>query len=435
MPPASPIIHLLRRYSRAMSRIFLLFLIATLAACGGPTEQVTLTPRRGIEWQFTAPERYAMSLRMAALARIETRAGQDELAAEYYRAAYHLHQSPALLIGYGQSVEKAKLFAEARDAAELALTFDMSEAQRKLLEDNLKRLSALVPPGLHRVAILVQPYGARVELNRAGRNKLEGPQRVLLGSGDVFLAPGTWNIESSAKGYNSELRTFQVGGPEGNTVAIALTEEESGPMLVGTPNAKPGKIQEKHDVLITPEPKADPVPNKVPEKVPLPDIKPEPDKVPIVPPKLVIPEDKPQDTETGLIAQAPPRSGKSFLHAYGPVTVSALGAAALLAGGWFGLQTRQNAQDVKTLSPGTLSFLSDQTTLISSAQDNSKLANYCFVGGGLLIAAGTAWWILGPSAHPPATTGDAAPPTLWQRISAVPQFSVAPTGFSAAWIF
>ncbi len=377
-------------------------LVASLVmqtACGGGQAETRLAPRPGIEVDMSAPEKYAMALRMAALARVETRSGQDELAAEHFRAAYKLHETTQFLFAFGQAAERAGLHAEAHEAARRALTHDLSDEQRKSIEDNVKRLAALVPPGLQRVAILVKPQGARVELSReaVGHAAVErrGPERIVIGSGEVFLKPGTWHLETSAKGFSSELRTFEVGGAEGDVIAIQLHLEDQGPALVGTPNAKQPKVIEKRLL-----------PDGQEKKV----------------------EVKPGPTVYVETHPAPPQQG--FVSKYGPVGTTILGVLAVGAGGWFGYQTQVAGDNANAVLPGgadynAKTYRQDNLDYLDQANQNALLAQGLFIGGGALIAVGTVWWMLSPS----AATAPAP------ELSAAPEPSFTLSGVALNWRF
>lgn len=392
-----------RRLRQAWTAVLAASLVLQ-SACGGGQAETRMAPRPGIEVDMSAPEKYAMALRMAALARVEARSGQDELAAEHFRAAYKLHETTQFLFAYGQAAERAKLYAEAHEAARRALTHDLTDEQRKSIEENVNRLAALVPPGLQRVAILVRPEGARVELSHeaAGNAKVpvrqgekQGSDRIVIGSGEVFLMPGTWHLETSAKGFSSELRTFQVGGTEGDVIAIQLHLEDQGPALVGTPNARQPKVIDKR-----------PLPEGQEKKV---EIKPGP---------TVYVETRP----------APPAQG--FVSKYGPVSTTVLGVLAVGVGGWFGYQTQVAGDNANAVLPGganynAKTYRQDNLDYLDQANQNARLAQGLFIGGGALIAAGTVWWMLSPSA------ASAPAPEL----SAVPKASFTLSGVALNWRF
>lgn len=397
---------------RAWTRSVACLLVLQLAACGGAEVTAPVAGRRGIEVDLSGPERYAAALRLAALARVEARAGEDQLAAEHFRNAYRLQEAVPFLVAYAQAAERAGLFAEAHDALRRLLGHALSDDQRKIVEVQEKRVAALVPPGLQRVAILVAPDGARVELSREGadKTKLKGPERMLIGSGDVFLQPGAWNLETGAKGFNSELRTVQVGAPEANVVAIQLQPEDQGPALVGTPNARQPQQFDKRPIPLAQDKKPDTAKG----------------------PTLVI-DDHPQSARRGFIAT------------WGPIATTGLGVLAVGAGGWFGYQTQVAADNVASFQPGGSAYdaknlTTNQQTQLDSVRANQRLANYAFIGGGTLVALGSLWWLLqpaAPSAAPSQELTHSARPqaTLPSLSSLLPVPSVSWRGAALSWHF
>ena len=218
-----------------------------LAACsgGGPAAQ---RDRSAAAEEISTPTHYATALRLAALGRVEARSGADELAAEHFRAAYRHHADAEFLRKYAESAERAHLYAEARDATKRALMHPLAAEDRQRLEGDVVRLDKLVQPGLVRVAVQVRPDTARVVLTQGN------VQRTVLGPGQIYLKAGAWGIETSAKGFQSELRTFQVGEGEGEMLAIALHSEETGPALAEVPQGR-GEPERK-----TPIPEVEPEP-------------------------------------------------------------------------------------------------------------------------------------------------------------------------------
>ena len=216
----------------------LCLLFCTLAACGGAGHAVEQSGRLDADGP-TGPERYTQALRLASLARVEARAGLEQLAAEHWRAATRLGGEPIWVVEQAEAQERARLYAEARETATRALARDLNPTEKQRAEQLIARVTPQIPAGLVRVAILVRPEGARVELSRADRKSRRGAERVLIGSGHAWLAPGPWAVETTAKGFYSELRTVQVGG-DGNLVAIALVLEDQGAAMV---NAQPDQEQ------------------------------------------------------------------------------------------------------------------------------------------------------------------------------------------------
>ncbi len=221
-------------------------LLAMLAACGSSTHAVVQSGRLDVDGP-TGPERYAQAVRLAGLARVEARAGLEQLAAEHWRAATRLGGEPIWVVEQAEAQERARLYAEARETAARALARDLNPSEKQRVDQLIARVTPQIPAGLVRVPVLVRPEGARVELSRADRKSRRGAERVLIGTGHAWLAPGTWVVETTAKGFNSELRTVQVGG-DGSLVAIALVAEEQGAAMV---NAQP-EAEEAPAVVVAP---------------------------------------------------------------------------------------------------------------------------------------------------------------------------------------
>ena len=378
-----------------------------VAGCGGQTGGTLATGRLNTEGSPT--ERYSASLRLAALARVELRAGADEMAAEHFKAAYRKHPHADYLLAAAKAAEKAKLYAEAHDALRRCQTHDLPAEERARVTAEIARLAPLVPPQLIRVTVQVQPDGARVELTRQlpGESaKVVGNgarpfDRVVLGTGGVYLAAGMWAVYSTAKGYQSELQTVQVAPDGGEFVAVALAVEDTGPQL------------------------ADPLRSKL--KKPEDGLNPD-DKKP--------PEPEGPVVEFGM-AKTPKRSS---VHTWGPLVASALGVVAVGAGGWFGFQATQNGAQANDLHNQGLSkadYDSNFAFYRQQTESNAQLANYALIGGGTMLAIGTLWWMLAPSQD--ATPNDGAAPKLTEATPkfplALPRLTLAPGGAGLAWTF
>ncbi len=415
LSPALPSPARARGQGRLRIALVLVVLILT-SACGGQTGGTLATGRLNTEGSPT--ERYAASLRLAALGRVELRAGADEMAAEHFKAAYRKHPHPDYLLAAARAAEKAKLYAEAHDALRRAQDHDLAADERSRVAAELVRLEPLVPPGLVRVTVQVQPEGARVELTRQMPGEpakgagaaARSFDRVVLGTGGVFLQAGTWAVYSTARGYQSELQTVQVAPDGGEFVAVALGLEDTGPQL-----AEPVKSRiKKPDGVGVPEDK----------KVPEPD-------GPVV--------------EFGMTT----KPKRSSIHTWGPLVSSALGVVAVGAGGWFGFQATQNGADANDLQAQGLSkaaYDSDFAFYRQQTESNAQLANYAFIGGGALVAIGSLWWMLAPSADAAADegpkpkmtdAGSASRSLIAQGRSGwrPPTLVVLPTGAGLSWTF
>lgn len=401
--------------------------LASLAGCGGSGEQVRLGAETIAD--EPRPQRYAAALRLAAVARVEARAGLDELAAEHFRAAYRKHEDAAFLLAGAVAAERARLYAEASDMLREALTHELPKEQRSKAESDLARVAPQVPAGLVRVPIHVAPEGARVELTRSepGQVRPAGskPDRVVLVSGWVFLQPGTWSIYSTARGYQPELQTVKVVRSGASNVQVALRPEDRGPSVADPTRpsrddrsvAVPGPTPPEDDVGTdvsdasdAPDPSPKPEPKPRPEPIAKPEPKPEPEPKPVVVKK---PKPKPADpdpTEPGLDPGEGPTVeldvayGPQGVHKWGPYATAGLGVALLGAGGFFGYTAQQSGQEASDLGNQNLSpaaYDSQFGKLVQQAEDQALFANLAFAGGGLLLAAGTAWWWFAPVATPP----------------------------------
>jgi hypothetical protein len=375
-----------------------------LAGCGGGLSDVTLGKPVP---EIATPARYSAALRLAALARVEARGGADEVAAEHFRAAYRKYPDVSFLAGYARSAERAKLYAEAHDALRRALSHALSPDERAQVDAEIARLTPLVPSGLVRVALQVAPEGARVELTRQQPGESNGDprksskrsaDRIALGTGWLYLAPGSYAVYSSLKGFQSDLRTLQVTAESADLMAIALAADDAAPQLADT-------TRPKHKGSDTVEP----------------DIK-KPDEGPVVE------------------FQDRPKVRRSPVHTLGPVVLSALGVLAVGAGGFFGWQASQNAASANDLSGQGLSkanYDSQFATYHQAVLNNANFANYALAGGGTLVALGSLWWLLAPSAKAAPASAEAGSAVLTARSAwptlTLPSLAVSPGGVSLQW--
>ena len=416
-----------------------------LAACsgGGPAAQ---RDRSAAAEEISTPTHYATALRLAALGRVEARSGADELAAEHFRAAYRHHADAEFLRKYAESAERAHLYAEARDATKRALMHPLAAEDRQRLEGDVVRLDKLVQPGLVRVAVQVRPDTARVVLTQGN------VQRTVLGPGQIYLKAGAWGIETSAKGFQSELRTFQVGEGEGEMLAIALHSEETGPALAEVPQGR-GEPERKTPI---PEVEPEPEPKVAVKPEPKPVVKVEPKQVVKVEPKPVVkvepkPEPKPvvKEEPKPIVKQEPKPEpiivqpiepttpGPSVVGKYGPVVTSGIGLVALGVGGYFFYQAAKSASDLNALDATHMTSAQYAASFAAGKSDadaNLQKADYIMAAGGVVLAAGLAWWMLAP---PPAATADAAAPHPAATTNALVPRNVAMTHRSLAltWTF
>lgn len=427
------------RWRRRAWRVLTAAVAALLAACSGAQSEGPL-PRPQAD--VATPARYAAALRLAAVARVEARAGSDEMAAEHFRAAYRQFADATFLVAYAQSAERAKLHAEAYDALRRALDHSLSDEERLAVGREVERLRALVPPGLVRVAIQVEPAGTRVELSRAqadGPGSPAAAERIVLGSGIVFLPAGPWTAYSVAKGYQSELRTLHVQPDGGDWLAIALASEDAAPPLGGAPaptavaasiavqpaaaTARPAAPKEAPRVAVPPAESKVQAEAKTSAAPPRPV---ESSRAPVRPAQPTSPTLAPAATATAAAAP-PPRKGPSAVHKWGPIATSALGVLALGAGGLFGMQAIANADAANGLRDQGLSkadYTSQFAFYREATVSDAAMANTAWISGGVLLAAGTVWWLLAPKR--PALTMATLP-------AALPVASQSPAGTAPIW--
>lgn len=330
-----------------------------------------------------------------------------------------MHPLAEFLLAYAKSAERGKLYAESHEALRRALTHQLSTEERALVTADLARLQPMVPPGLVRVAVQVAPAGARLELTRQLPGaKVEDPRkagaartwdRVVLASGGIYLPAGTYAVYATARGYQSEMQTLQVAREGAELIAVALAAEEAGPQLA----------ERNRHITKPPEPE---------------------DKL----------EDKHQPEVQGPVVEfgVQRKAGRSAIHTWGPLGSSALGVLAIGLGGYFGWQVTQQAAEANALTGQGLSKDDYQASLDyykDQARSTRDLTNYSFIGGGVLLAAGTLWWALAPSSRSTAASGSdqaATPRTAPAGIldAAVqvlhaPQVNVSPSGMALQWTF
>jgi len=366
-------------------------LTTVMSACGGAQANDGAGLVARVEDDSAGATRYAAALRLAALARVEARAGLDEVAAEHYRAAYRQHPEAGFLVAQAQAAANAKLYAEAQEATERALLHAWPEDARQKLEAEAKRLAGLVPKGLHRVAVQVTPDSARVELRHESQPKDTPPLRTVLGTGWVYLQAGTWSVESTARGYQSELRTFSVGRG-GELLSVALSPEDQGPAIARTtprpPDKRAPEVRKAPDAQV-----------KGPEKIALPEIEPGA-------------EPKPEQVSPGPTLRLGYDDGpkRSKLATYGPLATSGLGVVAIGLGGFFGYQAASQGTEANALTGKEKNYTTLRDFHIELAKTASLRSNLAFASGGALVAIGTAWWLFTmPGKAPPATVTGRAP--------------------------
>ena len=381
----------------------LLVLLGVLVGCGSaPVER----PKTKLAPYAAEPDslRYPQSLRQAALGRVHQRAGFDALAAEYFRSAYRAYPQLTYVLDYAQASERARHFAEAHAAYAQALQHQLGDEQRKRIVGEVERLKTLVSPSLVPVAVQVQPQGARVVFSAEGEG--EQNQRVMLGDGSLWLRPGTYQIDGTAAQHHGLKRTFRVGTHERQLLSIHLRRQTltsssiavGAPAAVGTAPAKSAPIDgaPTKTVVVSPTPapaEAD-EPTAPAEAAPVVAKAAAPAEAAAAaePPAV---DDGPIDGEENIEESTPMPTSSGGNAFWGPVVTAGLGVAGLGAGAYFGsmmITYAGYANDLK--NPKGANYkknLAEQTQL---AQDNADYATWAFIGGGALVAAGTAWFIL-----------------------------------------
>jgi hypothetical protein len=418
----------------AIPRVMALALLLFVTACSGLQSEGPLSrPQPDI----ATPARYAAAVRLAALARVEARAGQDEAAAEHFRAAYRQLRDPAWLLLHARSAERVKQYAEAVDSLRQALDHGLSDEERQLVGREIERLRPLIAPGLVRVVLQVDTPGARVELSRpaatgGGQSAVE---RVVLGSGAVYLPAGLWTAYTVAKGYQSELRTLQVQADGGDWLAIALASEEALPALSDTPRPPPPPAVAQATAApaaaaIQPAAAIRPVTAPQPPKAATAPASPartaqqeasgpapsgdtgQRDPAPRPVAQAQRPSAPAAAATTLTAAPVAPRKGRSAVHSWGPIATTALGVVALGAGGLLGLQATANADAANALRGQGLSkadYTSQFDFYRQATLQDVTMANAAWASGGVLLAAGTLWWLLAPKPQGSALAIEDAP--------------------------
>ncbi|MEY3012415.1 MAG: hypothetical protein RIT45_1150 [Pseudomonadota bacterium] len=344
-----------------------------LGACGGVGSGPV---------HFKAPppvdtvDQYRKAVRHAAYARVAARAGEDAEAYAAYRAALALHAEIAWAAAAAAAAERAGMPGEAHDNWQLVARLADDDATRGRALKEAERLGGQIPVDATRVAIVVSPTGARVELVRDG----ETQGRPVIGDDAVWLLPGKWRVEDP--------ENLQPGG------VAELTVGPRGPRVVSVRLAREGAPVEAPRRVVRPaEPKAaDPKPQ---------------DPNQVVDGKRTEPgpaDPKPQDPAVGPTdpnqpdpnEPAPVAPGRSGIHAWGPYVVAGLGVGALAAGGVFGKLAMDHADIANGLNPKSATYEKNLTFYGDGAKQNALVANLAFAAGGLLVAGGAAWWFLRP---------------------------------------
>jgi len=397
------------RVGRSFAAIAVAALVASLFVGGcsaPPAKQIVL---KGTERQ-SATHYYPESLRLAARARVQARAGDDALAAEYFRGAYHAHPEISYLLAYARASERARFFAESRAAYRDALTHDLPKESRRQVKAEIERLNTLVPKGEVAVTLQVRPRSAHALLERAagtraGR-KIKPYSRIVMGDAKVFLKPGTYEVHVTANHFQAQLRSFKVSPGEGDSshgqlVAITLKPDVKVPLAL----AGGGDVGSKQRPKLATQAsagQADPGKNtgKGPEKTAGKDDDDDDDDEDDEPVKIAgAGGGDDDDDDAGADAQTEESAGSgggSALHKYGPVATTALGVLGLVGGGalWY------LALDEKSLAEAVPASAKNREELFTYHSDRAATfwsGRVIALGvGGALAVAGTIWWAAAP---------------------------------------
>ena len=99
--------------------------------------------------------------------------------------------------------------------------------------------------------------------------------------------------------------------------------------------------------------------------------------------------------DDGLSAQPAPRPVSKF-HRFGPWVVAGVGVLAVGVGGFLGSSAKQWADQANALAPTRADYKTQLQFYADGATSRALGATAAIIGGGVLAAAGTVWWVLAP---------------------------------------
>ena len=362
----------------------------------------------------TAPSHfYPQSLRLAARGRVQARAGDDALAAEYFRAAYQAHPDIRYLLDYARSCERARYFNEASTAFAEALTHDLTDEERKRVKGEIERLQTLIPKGEVPVTLQIRPRTAQAIVSRPADKadpRSKHFERVVMGDAKIFLRPGQYQVHVDARGFRAELRSFRVKAgsattSQGQLVAVRLQPDEKVPLAVAQHKHHGGVPVATGGTKPTAKPAVKPAAGtaKTPDDEGGGDEGDDGDDEP----KVVAGgggeddgEDSGETEDPGAAVDvgvsAGGGGGSSGLHKWGPIATAGVGVLAL--GGGAALYFM--AQSEKDLAEAVDPTIRNRQELFDYHTGNAELywnMQYIAYGvGGALVVAGTVWMALGP---------------------------------------
>lgn len=386
--------------------------VAALAVSGcsaPPAQQVVL---KGMA--RTAPSHfYPQSLRYAARGRVQARAGDDALAAEYFRAAYHQHPDIQYLLSYARACERAKYFNEARQAYQEALTHDLDEDESKRVKSEVERLATLISKTQVPVTLQIRPRNARAIVSSPADKASPQPasfERVVMGDAKIFLKPGKYTVHVAADTYRGQLRSFRVRpgnttSSQGQLIAVTLRPEAKVPLALSQHRGS-GATATSKNVGKSTRKTADNDDDDDDEEVADADTKGDGTTGDDTTGSDGSDGSDVDDAVDAGVADSG-GSGGSSLHKWGPIATAGVGVLALGAGGGLWYLAMDEAALAEAVNPAA----GNRTEIFEHHRGNAELywnmRIVAFGVGGALVAAGTIWMAVAPKnvALAPANRG------------------------------
>lgn len=315
------------------------------------------------------------AIRHAAYARVAARAGEYAEAYAAYRAALALHADAAWSRAAAEAAERAGFPGESRDNWLLTARLVDDPDARKHATEQAERVEGTMPVDATRVAVVVVPAGARIELYRDNSN--EG--RPVIGDDAVWLLPGTWRVEDPETLEPGGVTTMRIGPNGPRTIAVHLRRDGA-----PVPPPEPRRVvRPKPDPATTPGEQTDP--HKVVEGP-----KPDPEQPAPNQPNPQGPVVGPEQPDPAPLPGKPSRG----IHGWGPYALAGLGVAAIGGGAFLGKLAFDYADIANGLDETSGRYQENLTFYGDGAKNYALFANVAFAAGGLLIAGGAAWYFL-----------------------------------------
>jgi hypothetical protein len=280
-----------------------------------------------------------------------------------FRAAYARYPSPKILVNIGTTLTRMGRTVEAANTYQRYLEATGAEASRI---SEVKDVLASLDPALGKLTIFCDPGDAEVRVN-------DDEWLQPASAHTVRVPPGTYVVRAR-RGTQVAEETGAVG--RGETQQIALTLREAPPAPTREP--KPTALPTAARVATAAEPPAGP-------------------------------DDHPPGTDLGVDAGARPGRGRRIFA----LTAGGAGVAAIVAGGYLGLQARSTWADARAMCPEGCSgsTFDAADALADRARSRAGLATALVGGGVVAAAAGAVLWLTAPSAPPRLRLDAAAGPT------------------------